>query len=126
MNKYANDELREKYKVLSIRRILNDGNDFYRAVYYGYFEKIIMAGKEALDDFCKLYFFWFNIYRLKLQYIPLLSTNHINKFISEKLFNTLSQILAYFHKSDMNTALLQFYTYAVLDDAFDQVFSGFL
>ena len=48
MSKCVKD-LKKKHKITGIRRIYGDGNCFYRAVYYGYFEMVINKGKKAIE-----------------------------------------------------------------------------
>ncbi len=47
-------ELREQHGVKVIRRIRGDGNCYYRAVYFGYFELLIRKGKEYVGHLKKL------------------------------------------------------------------------
>ena len=48
------DELKDSYKIVALRRIRGDGNCYYRAFYYGYFELLIKRGKPALDALLNL------------------------------------------------------------------------
>ena len=42
-------ELKNKYEIKAIRKIRGDGNCYFRAVYYGYFEIVINKGIEAIE-----------------------------------------------------------------------------
>ena len=42
-------ELKNEYKIKAIRKIREDGNCYFRAVYYGYFELIIKKGIETIE-----------------------------------------------------------------------------
>ncbi len=44
-----------KYGIKTVRRIRGDGNCYYRAVYYAYFELIINKGKPYLRELIELY-----------------------------------------------------------------------
>jgi len=51
MDKYV-QKMQEKYKIKGIRRMNDDRNDFYRSIYYSYFEKIISA--KAIEKLIEL------------------------------------------------------------------------
>jgi len=42
-------DLKNVHEITGIRRIYGDGNCFYRAVYYAYFEMVIKKGKKAIE-----------------------------------------------------------------------------